>query len=341
MIRALDGCASSAAAADLDSADRVDEGAGDGGLIGQLTRRRAESGLSQARVAELMRTSQSAVARFESGRHDAQLSTVLRYADALGLSLDLVEAARTPAGLQPARERPADGSAAAIAATPDRLDPEHVLTGRQREVLQVIRDSVQQRGYPPSLQEIGGAVGLTSTSSVNFQLSALQRKGFLRRDAGEARTVELRLPDHPAPPPEGGQVARTSGIYVPPQDTAYVPLVGSIAAGDPVLAEEHVEDVIPLPRRLVGEGTLFLLKVVGDSMVNAAIADGDLVVVRQQQEADNGNIVAAMIDGMVTVKTFRRTGGHCWLIPHNPAYAPILGDEAIILGRVVAVVRTV
>lgn len=326
----MDGRASSAAAADLDSADRVDEGAGDGGLISRLTRRRAESGLSQARVAELMRTSQSAVARLESGRHDAQLSTVIRYAEALGLSLDLVE------GAAPQTEGPA-----VVTETPDRLDPEHVLTGRQREVLQAIRDSVQQRGYPPSLQEIGRAVGLTSTSSVNFQLSALQRKGFLQRDAGRARTVESRLPDHPAPRPGPAQVARMSGIYVPPMDTAYVPLVGRVAAGNPVLAEEHVEDVIPLPRHLVGEGTLFLLKVVGDSMLNAAIADGDLVVVRQQHEADNGDIVAAMIDGEATVKTFQQSDGHCWLIPHSPAYAPILGDEAIILGRVVAVVRTV
>ena len=204
----MDGRASSAAAADLDSADRVDEGAGDGGLISRPTRRRAESGLSQARVAELMRTSQSAVARLESGRHDAQLSTVIRYAEALGLSLDLVE------GAAPQTEGPA-----VVTETPDRLDPEHVLTGRQREVLQAIRDSVQQRGYPPSLQEIGRAVGLTSTSSVNFQLSALQRKGFLQRDAGRARTVESRLPDHPAPRPDRprwpGCLESTSRLWTP------------------------------------------------------------------------------------------------------------------------------
>ena len=131
------------------------------------------------------------------------------------------------------------------------------------------------------------------------------------------------------------------GIYIPPQDTAYVPLVGRVAAGSPILAEEHVEDVIPLPRHLVGQGTLFLLKVVGDSMINAAIADGDLVVVRQQHEANNGDIVAAMIDGETTVKTLQLSGGHAWLVPHNPAYAPVLGDEATILGRVVAVLRSV
>ena len=196
------------------------------------------------------------------------------------------------------------------------------------------------------MREIGEAVGLTSTSSVTFQLSALQRKGFLHRDVGRPRTVEVRLPGHPRGRPRPGQeeekAARISGVYIPPQDAAYVPLVGRVSAGSPILAEEHVEDVVPLPRNLVGEGTLFLLKVVGDSMINAAIADGDLVVVRQQCEADNGDIVAAaMIDGETTVKTFKQSDGHIWLIPHNPAYTPILGDEASILGRVVAVVRKV
>jgi repressor LexA len=347
---------SSAAEADLESGDQADAAAGEGGLIGRLTRRRAESGLSQARVAELMQTSQSAVARLESGRHDAQLSTVIRYAQALGFALDLVEGTASQAGgpsggpaagaaqTSPGRE-PRDSGAAVVTEMPDGLDPDHVLTWRQRKVLQAIRDSVQKRGYPPSLREIGEAVGLTSTSSVNFQLSALQRKGFLQWDAGRARTVEVRLPDpsaaRPWPGREKDKAARMSGIYVPPQDTAYVPLVGRVAAGNPILAEEHVEDVVPLPRHLVGEGTLFSLQVVGDSMINAAIADRDLVVVRQQHDADNGDIVAAMIDGETTVKTFKQSDGHTWLIPHNPAYAPILGDEATILGRVVAVVRSV
>jgi repressor LexA len=120
-----------------------------------------------------------------------------------------------------------------------------------------------------------------------------------------------------------------------------VPLVGRIAAGGPILAEQSVEDVFPLPRQLVGEGTLFLLKVAGDSMINAAIADGDWVVVRQQPDALNGDIVAAMIDGEATVKTFKKSDGHVWLMPHNPAYAPILGDESSILGKVVAVLRRV
>jgi repressor LexA len=226
---------------------------------------------------------------------------------------------------------------------PDRPDPDHVLTWRQRKVLQVIRDSVQRRGYPPSMREIGEAVGLTSTSSVSYQLSTLQSKGYLRRDAGRPRTVEIRLPGQPAVRPEAEieEDAALPDIPIASQEATMVPLVGRIAAGGPILAEETIEDIFPLPKQIVGEGNLFLLKVVGDSMINAAIADGDWVVVRQQQVAENGEIVAAMIDGEATVKTFKRSGGHVWLMPHNPAYAPIPGDESEILGRVVAVMRRV
>ncbi|MGD0061938.1 MAG: transcriptional repressor LexA [Streptosporangiaceae bacterium] len=228
--------------------------------------------------------------------------------------------------------------------TPDKPDPDHVLTWRQRKVLQVIRESVQKRGYPPSMREIGEAVGLTSTSSVSYQLSTLQKKGYLHRDVGRPRTVEVRLPGHPAVRPEPGHEDETGdipGMDIPSQEAIYVPLIGRIAAGVPVLAEQSVEDVFPLPRQLVGEGTLFLLKVAGDSMMNAAITDGDWVVVREQQVAENGEIVAAMLDGEATVKTFKQSDGHVWLIPHNPAFTPILGDEATILGRVVAVLRRV
>ena len=157
----------------------------------------------------------------------------------------------------------------------------------------------------------------------------------------------MRLPGHPAVRPEPGREreeevpADIPGIDIPAQEAAYVPLIGRIAAGGPILAERYVEDVFPLPRQLVGEGTLFLLKVSGDSMINAAIADGDWVVVRQQEVAENGEIVAAMLDDKATVKTLKRSDGHVWLIPHNPAYTPILGDEAAILGRVVAVLRRV
>ena len=190
------------------------------------------------------------------------------------------------------------------------------------------------------MREIGEVVGLTSTSSVSYQLSTLQSKGYLRRDVARPRTVEVRLPGHPAIRPEaeeseGGRPA----LDIAPQDAAYVPLVGRIAAGGPLPAEEAIEDVFPLPKQLVGDGTLFLLKVTGDSMINAAIADGDWVVVRQQPYAGNGDIVAAMLDGDATVKTFKRSDGHVWLMPHNPAYTPIPGDEATILGVVVTVLR--
>jgi repressor LexA len=229
---------------------------------------------------------------------------------------------------------------AVVTEMPDQPDPDHVLTWRQRKVLQVIRDSVQRRGYPPSMREIGEAVGLTSTSSVSYQLSTLQKRGYLRRDAGRPRTVEVRLPGRPAVRPDT-EPAEEPALDFPSQEAAMVPLLGRIAAGGPILAEEAIEDVFPLPRQLVGEGTLFLLKVVGDSMIDAAIADGDWVVVRQQPVADNGDIVAAMIEGEATVKTFKRSGDHIWLMPHNPAFTPIQGDEAAILGKVVAVLRRV
>jgi repressor LexA len=232
-----------------------------------------------------------------------------------------------------------------ISETPDKPDPDHVLTWRQRKVLQVIRDSVQKRGYPPTMREIGEAVGLTSTASVSHQLSTLQKKGYLHSNARRPRTVEVHLPGHPAVRPtpgrEEGEIGEVAGNDIPSQEAVYVPLVGQISAGAPILAAEMVQDVYPLPRQLVGEGSLFLLKVTGDSMIGAAIANGDQVVVRQQPEVTNGDIVAAMIADTVTVKTFKRSGSQVWLMPHNAAYTPIPGDEAVILGRVVAVLRKV
>ena len=207
------------------------------------------------------------------------------------------------------------------------------LTPRQRRVLEVIREWVERFGYPPSVREIGEAVGLTSTSSVAHQLRALERKGYLRRDPNRPRAVGIRPADSAPATSEAPseELARPTPVFVP--------VIGRIAAGGPVLAEQAVEDVFPLPREIVGTGTLFLLRVVGDSMIEAAIADGDWVVVRQQPSADNGDIIAAMIDGEATVKTFKRRDGHIWLLPHNPAYEPIPGDEATVLGRVVAVLR--
>jgi repressor LexA len=226
----------------------------------------------------------------------------------------------------------ADGGGADVRAFPDGPADETGLTPRQKKVLEVIRDAVERRGYPPSVREIGEAVGLTSTSSVHHQLAVLQKKGFLRRDPNRPRAVEVR-----APMTSDEELARNDQRPIP----SYVPVVGRIAAGGPILAEEMVEDVFPLPKAIVGEGTLFLLRVVGESMIDAAITDGDWVVVRQQPTADNGEIVAAMIDGEATVKTFKRRDGKVWLLPHNPAFEPIPGDEATILGRVVAVLRKV
>jgi repressor LexA len=217
-------------------------------------------------------------------------------------------------------------------------DPVTGLTRRQQAILDVIRDSVQRRGYPPSIREICEAAGLASTSSVAHQLTMLERKGFLRRDPNRPRAVDIRSSTSERPKAMRRGIAVTDDA---PRGAApvFVPVVGRIAAGGPILAEQMIEDVFPLPKALVGDGSLFLLRVVGDSMVDAAISDGDWVVVRQQPTAENGSIVAAMIDGEATVKTFRRRDGHVWLLPHNPAYAPIPGDDATILGRVVTVLR--
>ena len=229
---------------------------------------------------------------------------------------------------------------------PGRPDPDHVLTWRQRKILRFIADCVARSGYPPSMEEIGEAVGLVSVSSVSYQMSVLERKGYLHRDGRRPRTVEVRMPRHQSAPDRESRDERTTNrsdgtLDIPSQAAVYVPVLGRIAAGAPILAREHVEDVFPLPRRLVGDGTLFVLKVAGDSMSNAAILDGDWVVVRQQDDAHSGDIVAIMVGGEVAVKTLKRSGGSDWLVSHNPAYTPIPGDYATILGKVVAVLRRV
>ncbi|MFD6860590.1 transcriptional repressor LexA [Rhodococcus sp. NPDC060090] len=213
------------------------------------------------------------------------------------------------------------------------------LTERQRRVLEVIRNSVAERGYPPSIREIGDAVGLNSTSSVAHQLRTLERKGMLRRDPNRPRAVDVRGFDDPrvAPDSDGEVIPALSSDDIP--SAALVPVVGRIAAGGPILAEESIEAVFPLPREVVGQGSLFLLKVVGESMINAAICDGDWVVVRQQNVAESGDIVAAMLDGEATVKTFKRVKNDIWLMPHNPMFEPIPGNDAVVLGKVVTVIR--
>lgn len=223
---------------------------------------------------------------------------------------------------------------ATIRELPDGPADSSGLTPRQRAILDVIRSCVEDRGYPPSVREIGEGVGLTSPSSVAHQLTTLERLGYLRRDPNRPRALvvaepaDMSVAGAPHPVAEAGSV-----------DLVHVPLLGRIAAGGPILAEQQVDEVFPLPRDLVGQGELFMLKVVGDSMVDAAICDGDWVVVRRQPDAENGDIVAALLDDEATVKTLKRRDGHVWLMPHNPAYAPILGDEATIMGKVVSVLR--
>lgn len=218
-------------------------------------------------------------------------------------------------------------------------DPVTGLTRRQQAILDVIRDSVERRGYPPSIREICESAGLASTSSVAHQLAMLERKGFLRRDPNRPRAVDVRDAGNTGKPRAARRAVAVTDDAPRGETPVFVPVVGRIAAGGPILAEQMIEDVFPLPKALVGDGTLFMLKVVGDSMVDAAIADGDWVVIRQQPDADNGEIVAAMLDGEATVKTLQRRDGRVWLMPHNAAYSPIPGEDATILGRVVSVLR--
>jgi len=210
------------------------------------------------------------------------------------------------------------------------------LSKRQRMILDFLTSTTAERGYPPTVREIMTAVGLSSTSSVSHQLSVLKARGFINKDATRARALEVRTPDTQV---SGIPEHLVDGDLHP--DAQYVPLVGRIAAGGPILADQVVEDVFPLPKALVGEGELFMLKVVGDSMIDAAICDGDFVVIRRQNTCNNGDIVAALLDDEATVKTFKQRDGHVWLMPHNPAYEPILGDHATIMGKVVSVLRKI
>jgi len=208
------------------------------------------------------------------------------------------------------------------------------LSDKQLAILDVIQRSVSARGYPPSMREIGDAVGLSSLSSVTHQLNQLELSGYLRRDPNRPRAMEvlIDLPsiDDDAPDISGPSVG----------DAVMVPLVGRIAAGIPITADQQIDEVFPLPRQLTGKGELFMLKVVGESMIDAAICDGDWVVVRQQRTAENGDIVAAMLDNEATVKVFRQRDGHTWLLPRNSNFEPIMGDHAEILGKVVTVLRS-
>lgn len=217
-----------------------------------------------------------------------------------------------------------------------KLDPT-VLSDRQRRILEVIQDAVVLRGYPPSIREIGDAVGLQSTSSVAYQLKELEKKGFLRRDKNKPRAVDVRGIERRHPTrPKKSEPAEPE--HTPP---TIVPLVGQIAAGQPILAEQNIEDYMPLPKELTGDGDLYMLRVVGESMKDAGILDGDFVVVRKTPTAEIGQFVAAMIDGEATVKQFHQDSTGPWLLPRNASFDPIPADRAKILGRVVSVMRKI
>ena len=237
-----------------------------------------------------------------------------------------------------------------IAFPPQPAPDESDRTDRQSKVLNAIRSHINEQGFAPSFRGIGIAAGLKSPSSVKHQLQALADKGFIRMNANKGRAIELVASPSASASPE--TTARntatdnegTATIYPFPDAASItqshdVPLVGRIAAGTPITAEQHVDDVMRLPERLTGTGNLFMLEVHGDSMVDAAICDGDFVVVREQSTAVNGDIVAALLDDEATVKTFRKDHGHVWLMPHNPAYSPIDGTHAQIMGKVVTVLR--
>lgn len=234
---------------------------------------------------------------------------------------------------------------------PVKKTPDEKLSERQRLILQVIRDAVVLRGYPPSIREIGDAAGLQSTSSVAYQLRELERKGFLRRDPNKPRAVDVRtIPEEdgirpgPRPTKKPGPKPKKKAMITQqvPEDASrstFIPIVGSIAAGAPILAEENVETYFPLPEEVVGDGELFMLQVVGDSMKDAGILNGDWVVIRSQPVVEQGQFAAALIDGEATVKEFHKDSTGVWLLPHNDAYSPIPGDEAEIMGKVVSVLR--
>ena len=203
------------------------------------------------------------------------------------------------------------------------------LTTRQREILLVIEQAMQDRGYPPSVREIGEAVGLNSPSTVHNHLNTLQKLGYRRRDPSKPRAIEVRFDTN-------------SEVAMERRPSRHIPLVGDVAAGTDVLAQENVEDLIPVPSDFTGEGELFMLRVRGESMINAGIFDGDFVVVRQQNVAENGDIVVAGIPGEeATVKTFKKSGKTITLLPSNDTMKPMVfdADDVVVFGKVVTVMR--
>ena len=203
------------------------------------------------------------------------------------------------------------------------------LTERQRQILHVIEQAMQDRGYPPSVREIGEAVGLNSPATAHTHLKTLQDMGFIRRDPSKPRAIEVRFDTN-------------SEVAMERRPSRHIPLIGDVAAGTNVLAQQNVEDLIPLPTDFTGEGELFMLRVRGDSMIEAGILDGDFVVARQQQVAENGDIVVAGIPGdEATIKTFKKSGKTITLIPANESMKPMVfdADEVQVFGKLVTVMR--
>jgi repressor LexA len=233
-----------------------------------------------------------------------------------------------------AKKSAATPDPAAASSAKKKLDVD-TLSARQRRILEVIRDAIVLRGYPPSIREIGDAAGLQSTSSVAYQLKELEKKGFLRRDPNKPRAVDIRHLTDTAPK-QGNDKGSDSEASPAP---TYVPVVGRIAAGSPILAEQNIDEYYPMPAELVGEGELFMLQVVGESMQDAGILDGDWVVVRSQPVAEQGDFVAAMLEGEATVKEFHKDATGVWLLPHNETFSPIKGDQSQIMGKVVSLMR--
>jgi repressor LexA len=231
------------------------------------------------------------------------------------------------------------------------------LSKRQITVLDMIIRYVGDNGYTPSMQDIADGCGFKSLGSVSYQLDQLEGAGAIRRDLGRARSIEVLISGFEAADSSaistdsvsGGELQRASSSHsssefdnvIPLGNSVSVPLVGRIAAGGPITAEQNTEDTFAIPEQLAGKGNLFMLEVHGESMIDAAICDGDYVVIREQKTAENGEIVAAMIEGEATVKVFSQKDGHTWLLPRNSAYPPIPGDECTILGKVVTVMRKV
>lgn len=239
------------------------------------------------------------------------------------------------------------------------MSNELTISDRQLQILRAISDMLESRRYPPTVREIGDSVGLASPSSVKHQLDALEKANAIERDPRRPRTIEItdlgrrllgptevtskpvREAQQSTLAPKAEQTTHIDDAEINISSAVNVPVVGRIAAGAPILADQVVEDVFPLPRQLTGKGELFMLKVSGDSMIEAAICDGDWVVIRRQNVAENGEIVAAMIDGEATIKVLSRKDGHVWLLPRNEDYAPIPADDAEVLGRVVTVLRAI